>query len=428
MPNRTWYPLDNSAKIFPAIKNGKVSAVFRLSVELTEDVDVGVLHQALLDILPRFPSFALRMRPGVFWYYLEPNKSQPVIYEDTAFPCRKLYRKDNQGYLFRVLYYHTKISVEFFHSLTDGTGAMVFVKTLAARYLERKYSVRIPAEQGVADWLQLPEPEEAEDSYKKYARATRRRDPHMPPAWHMRGQLEPYGRIHVINAELSVNELKKTAAAHGATINDYLVASYIYAFCQLQQAEERRHSRPVVIAVPVNMRRFYPSRTLRNFFLRVYPAVHQDYGEYSFEEILGEVHHYMKLRTKEKYLNVQMASNVRNEQSIVTRLIPLPLKNQILRIAYFFRGDSRITSTMTNVGPVTVPAEMAQYVRGFEVLMGPSLDNWINAAILSYGDKLKVSFSRRIREPHVERLFLQHLVKQGIHVRVSSNQIYQENE
>lgn len=423
MPHQTWYPLDNSAKIFPAIKNGKVSAVFRLSVELTIPVEKDYLQQALEDILPRFPSFALRMRPGVFWYYLESNQAKPPIIEDTAYPCRRLYRKDNNGYLFRVLYYRNKLSVEFFHSLADGTGALMFTKTLAARYLERRLGISIPAEKGVADWLEQPSPDEAEDSYKKYARATRRRNPLMPVAWHVKGQLEPSGRIHVLRADMSLEQLKIKAREYGVTLNDYLVSAYIYTFCQLQNAEERRHDKPIVIAVPVNMRRYYPSKTLRNFFTRVYPSIHQDYGNYSFEEIISEVHHYMKLRTKEKYLNVQMAGNIRSESMIVTRLLPLPIKNLILRTAYLFRGDSRITSTMTNVGPIEVPDEMAEYVRSFDVLMGPSLGNWINASIMSYQDCLTVTFTRRIREAHVERLFLRHLVKQGIHVKVSSNDI-----
>ena len=270
MPHRNWYPLDNSAKIFPAIKNGRVSAVFRLSADLDDEIDAAVLLPALEDILPRFPSFAIRMRPGLFWYYMEPNKSRPLVYEDTRYPCRRLYRKDNRGYLFRVLYYRNRISVEFFHSLTDGYGAMVFVKTLIARYLERKLGIEIPAESGVANWRGIPSATETEDCYKKYARPTRRRDPWMAPAWHVRGQLEPSGRINIIRAQIPLEQVLQKARSFGATLNDFLVANYMFAFCQIQREEEQRHAKPIVIAVPVNMRRYYSSRTLRNFFLRVY--------------------------------------------------------------------------------------------------------------------------------------------------------------
>jgi len=418
-----WYPLDNSAKIFPAIKNGKISAVFRLSIILRTAVDPKILQQALIDVLPRFPNFTMRLKPGLFWYYLEPNRNLPQIYEDNRYPCRRLYRKNNRGFLFRILYYNRRISVEIFHSLTDGTGGMTFLKTLAARYLTLQMGLVIPAEDGILDISQMPPEKEMEDSYKKYARPLRQRQPRQKRAYHIGGTLEPFGRINVITAAIPLPALKKLAAERGVTLNDLLVACYIYAFCRLQRAEGRfRITHPVVITVPVNMRRYYPSTTLRNFFLRVNPSVNQNYGEFSFEEILAEVHHYMQVATNEKYLNAQMYNNLRSERILAARLIPLLLKNQILRIAYMFYGDSRTTSTLTNIGIIRLPPVMQPHVEGFEALMGPSVSDWINCTVLSYQDTVTLAFSRRISEQLVERLFCTQLVRLGIPVRVSSNQ------
>ena len=231
------------------------------------------------------------------------------------------------------------------------------------------------------------------------------------------------GRIHVITASIPVLPLRELAARYGATVNDLLVALYIQAFCRLQLAGEHHPRRPIVIAVPVNMRRFYPSRTLRNFFLRVHPQVNQVYGAFTLEEIIAEVHFSMKLMTNEKYLNAQMFANVRSERMLGARLVPLLLKNQILRLAYLIYGDSRTTSTLTNVGTIQLPEAMQARVEGFDVMMGPSLSNWINCAAVSYQDVLTLTFSRRMREPLVERLFLTQLVQLGIPVQVSSNQV-----
>lgn len=419
---RTWYPLDNSAKIFPAIKTGKVSAVFRLSIHLREVVDPAVLQQALIDILPRFPHFAMKLKPGLFWYYLEPNPAGPLVYEDTRNPCRRLYRKDNQGFLFRVVYYERRIALEVFHSLADGTGSMAFLETLAARYLTLRYNLAIPCSDSILDIHQPPAEEELEDSYRRYARPIHAFSRRRPRAYHLDGKLEAMGRINVISARIPVQALHDLAARYGATINDLLVASYIHAYCRLQQAGENRPHRPVVIAVPVNMRRFYASRTLRNFFLRVHPQINQVYGSFTFTEIINEVHHSMKIMTLEKYLNAQMYANVRAEKMLGARLVPLLLKNQILRLAYLFFGDSRTTSTLTNVGAVHLPEIMQTYVEGFDAMMGPSLANWVNCAIISYQGNLVMTFTRRIREPLVERLVLTHLVQLGIPVQVSSNQ------
>ena len=57
---------------------------------------------------------------------------------------------------FRVLVYKNRVAVEFFHALTDGTGALVFVKTLLAEYLSEKYGLSVPAEKGVLGRLEEP--------------------------------------------------------------------------------------------------------------------------------------------------------------------------------------------------------------------------------------------------------------------------------
>lgn len=417
-----WLPLDNSAKIFPAIKTGKLSAVFRISIDLSQPIEPEALQQALQDILPRFPHFAMKLKPGLFWYYLEPNPNTPHVYPDSGHPCRRLYRKDNRGYLFRVLFHESRISLEVFHSLTDGTGALAFLKTLTARYLFIHQGLMIQPEGDILDIDQTPPESEMEDSYRRFARPTHLRQPRRPRAFHISGTLEHSGKINVITASMPLDAIKKLAFEHHVTINDFLVACYIHVFCQIQKAEGRHRSRPVVIAVPINMRRFYPSQTLRNFFLRVMPSIDPSYGEYSFEEILAEVHHLMRVRISEKQLNPQMFNNLRNERALAVRLVPLFIKNRVLKLAYLWYGDSRTTSTLTNVGEVRFPETMKGDVLGLEVMMGPSVSNFINCAAISYENRINLTFSRRIGETIVERLFCTHLVSLGVPVRISSNQ------
>jgi hypothetical protein len=415
-----WYPLDNSAKIFPAIRTGHISAVYRLSIFLTETIDPDILLKALNDILPRFPGFAHRLRPGLFWYYLEPNPRQLAVYPDTHFPCRRLYRKNNQGFLFRILYYENRISIEIFHSLTDGSGALAFLKTLAARYLFYQ-GIAVPAEEGILSLDDKPTLAEMEDSYNRYARPSLRFSRRQPAAFHLKGVPEPLGRIHVITARMPQSVIREKANGLNVSVNDLLVAAYMDAFSRVQRAAIRRPRRPIVIAVPVNMRRYYDSQTLRNFFQRVFPTLQQGYQEHTFAEILSLVHHSIRLMINEKDLNAKMYANLRSEQKLVLRLVPLFIKNWALKIAFRLYGDSRYTSTLTNLGIVRLPPVMQPYVSGFEVLMGPSRDNVINCAVVSDGQELVVTFSRRIRESIIERLTLTRLVQLGIPVTISSN-------
>ncbi|MGI6297818.1 MAG: alcohol acetyltransferase [Saccharofermentanales bacterium] len=415
-----WFPLDNSAKVFPAIRTTHISAAFRLSVLLTETIDPITLLQALDDILPRFPGFSMRLRSGVFWFYLERNPLLPAIYPDTRFPCRYIFRKDNRSFLFRVIYYENRISVEFFHSLTDGNGGMIFLKTLTARYLTLM-GCPIPAVSGVLPLDEKPLTEEMEDATKRYARPVSFISRRQTPAWHLKGKIEPKGRIHVISARVPLAKIKEKASGFGVSVNDLLVAAYIEAFSRLQAATERQPRKPIVIAVPVNMRQYYPSLTLRNFFQRLFVSLNPGYRISEFEEILAIVHHSIRLQKNEKDLNARMYTNLKSEQKLALRLIPLVLKNWILRLAFRFYGDSRITSTLTNMGQVIVPTEMWPHVESFEVIMGPSRDNVINCAVVSFGQELVINFSRRIGDATIERLMLNRLVKLGIPVKVQSN-------
>lgn len=74
-----WLRLDNAAKIYPAARRKKWSNVFRLSATLTEPVDKEVLRTALDVTLRRFPSIGVRLRRGLFWFYLERVPEVPEI-------------------------------------------------------------------------------------------------------------------------------------------------------------------------------------------------------------------------------------------------------------------------------------------------------------------------------------------------------------
>ena len=160
-----WVRLDNAAKIYPAARRKNWSNLFRQSVSLSENVDVQVLQSALDVTVKRFPSIAARLRKGAFWYYLQQVESAPQISEEHSYPLVFMNREEMRKCAFRVIAYENRIAVEYFHSLTDGNGALVFLKSLTAEYLEQKYRVSIPFENGVLDRRELPKEEELEDSF-----------------------------------------------------------------------------------------------------------------------------------------------------------------------------------------------------------------------------------------------------------------------
>ena len=415
--------LDNAAKIYPAARRRNWMALFRVSAELCEPVDVKILERAQARTLARFPSFALRLKKGLFWYYLEHNEGAPEITEDVANPCVRLDPKTNRGFMFRVRYYRCRIALEVYHVLADGTGGMCFLKTLVAEYLTLKYGVKIPRDREILDCDEAPRPDETEDAYLKYAGdITRSRAE--ADAYYVRGT-DTGDRVCIITGMLPVQDVLARARSRGATLTEYLTAALILSINDLQTRTglPRRRRKPVKINVPINLRRFYPSHTMRNFALYVNPGIDPRLGEYTFDEILRAVHHHMGAEVDEKLLNARIATNVRTEQNRLLRAAPLFLKNAVMKLSFHLVGDRKTSSSISNLGVVRVPPEMEAYIRRFDFILGPLSRNRVVCAALSYRDTLYLNFTRTIRETDVERGFFRFLVRDGLHVRLESNRL-----
>lgn len=417
-----WYRLDNSALIYPAVMRRNWAAVFRVSVTLRETIDPETLQHALEDTVRRIPTFRLSLHRGVFWYYLDLNESMPRVEPDVHNPCKKIDKKENGGYCFRVRYYRERIAVELFHSISDGTGAMIFLKTLAARYLLLR-GHPIPAGDGVLDCDDEPRPEEREDAHLKYAQFRHIESRRETAAYHPTMTREPVHTLNIVTGRMPAEQVHERAKALGATVNEYLAGALCHAFCTLQNTEGRRRKKPVKISVPINMRAFYPSETLRNFSLFVNPGVDPNYGEYTFEETVQQIHHFMRLRLNEKYLNAVLSANVGNQKNTAARLAPLFIKNWAMDIGYRLYGESRYTVALSNLGVLRVPAAMEPFVDRFDFIMGPPRTNTHGATAVTYGGALALTVASVVEETEAERLLFTELVKRGIRVKIESNRV-----
>lgn len=420
---KKWMKLDNAAKIYPAAKRRNWTALFRVSAELTEPIDPIILAKAQKSTLERFPGFSLRLRRGFFWFYLEHNEGMPDIQEDVGNPCVRMRLNENQGFMFRVRYYRCRIAVEIFHVLTDGTGGLCFLKTLVAEYLRIKYGADIPRDNEILDCSAEPSPEETEDAFFKYARGiTRTRSE--SNAYYIKGTDEPEDVIHITCGMIEVSKALAAAKNCGVTLTEYLTAALIMAIDRIQRAggKPQRQLKPVKICVPINLRKFYPTHTMRNFSNYTNPGIEPKYGEYTFDEVLKAVHHHMGAEVTEKQLNAKISTNVRSESYKILRIMPLFVKNLAMRLTFNLVGDRQTSSSISNIGSVVLPPQMAQYVTRMDFILGPLSRNRVICAALSYNGKLYLNFTRTIKETAVEREFFRFLVKQGLCFKIESNQ------
>ena len=62
---KKWYKLDNAALMYPLVARGESISVFRLAVQLYDEVDPITLQLAVNDVFCRFPSICGCVRNGV---------------------------------------------------------------------------------------------------------------------------------------------------------------------------------------------------------------------------------------------------------------------------------------------------------------------------------------------------------------------------
>ena len=418
-----WMKLDNAAKIYPAAKRRNWNNFFRISATLTEPVDVAVLRSALDVTARRFPSIAVRLRRGMFWYYLEQIPHSPAIQEEKSCPLAHVPFHEVRQCAFRVLVYHNRFAVEFFHALTDGTGGLTFFKTLLAEYLSQKYGLTIPAGDGVLGRLEEPDAEELEDSFLRYAgniKASRKE----ATAWHLTGTPEKDGFKDLVTLMIPAPALKECAKAHGVTVTELLCAAMMQAICQLQaeKVPQRRLRKPVKVLLPVNLRSLFPSKTLRNFASYITPEVDPRMGDYTFDEICAAVHHRMGLENNPQTMRAKFAANVASEQSPLLRVMPLFIKNLAMKAVFDTVGECKSCLCLSNLGVVRLPEVMAPYVARMDFIIGVQAKAPHNCGVLTWNDTVYINCIRSIREPDLELHFYRVLHQLGLPVKVESNQ------
>ncbi len=414
-----WFKIDNAGKLFRSVSKESNTSIFRVSIIINEPVHAEVLQNALDIVLKRFPTLSVKLQRGVFWDYLAHNDQKLLVQREERYPCYPLQANENNGYLLRVLYFNNRISAEIFHSLTDGSGAVEFLKTLVYQYLclegkdvENDGLILHPDD--------LPNKYEMEDSFDKYYQAVPTKRITETEAFHIEGTpLEPFGN-NVIHGVMSASQLNSIAKKKSSTITEYLTSVLIYSI-YTENMKYGIYNKPIRVTVPVNLRKIFPSRTLRNFFTVVNVGVNPS-ESLSFESILSEISLQLRKKLDKDNLKGIMASNIKLEKILVTRFIPVFLKNIAIRYGFENFGESAKTITLSNLGNIRLPNSMSKYVNQTEAIIYPTNKSPINCGVCSVNDNLTVTFSRTILEANVIRSFFSFLAQNSdLEIKVYTN-------
>ena len=413
----TWRRLDNSAKIFPMSTGEKYSTVFRLSVVLKEEVKPEVLQKAVKETLAKYQSFKVRMKAGLFWYYLEQNNKIPIVEEEREYPCKYINPKKNRGYLFKVTYFKTKINIDIFHSLTDGNGGATFFREIVYTYLEMCHRDELNANN-----RQIRKIEEynTEDSYMKNYDKKAKSNPLAKRAYELKGRNIKLGAISAIHQIINLEQLKSESKKHETTITQYLTAVLMYCIYK-ENYIKNNGKKPIKICIPVNLKKYFPSKTMSNFFsyITLVGKVNEE-KMHTFESMIKFVKREFKNLLVEEEIIKTMSANVKLGNNIFIKSIPLFLKNIIVRLSYL---EIRKYSTITysNIGRIGILGDYQKYIDYFLVLISPDPVEKIKCSSCTFENKMVFTFTSILNDSKIEKAFYTFLTNRGINVTVESN-------
>jgi hypothetical protein len=411
--NKKWFKLDNAGKLYSSTISSKATTIFRISVYLKQNININILEISLKNTLKRYPYFKVRLKRGLFWYYLEETDKNIPIQKETYYPCMNFNFKKSKSVPLRILYYNNKLSLEMSHVLTDGNGAIEFLKLLLAQYFEIKDQIKI----NIPSDIQISE--ETEDSFQKYYK---RKIPGIKigkTAFHFPFKKNKEPIYSVTTAKIETDKLLKKSKELSASITELITALQINSIIEIIQKNKYK-KRPVSINIPVNLRNIYPSKTMKNFFISITPTIDPRLGEFTFDEILQYTKNYIRQNTDKKYLNPIITRNVKNQKNILFSIFPLKIKDIGMPYIYKIFGEKNYTTGFSNLGILKFPEQIQKNIEEIEVIPPPSEGNLIKSALITNGKYTYLTFGNLTKDEQFETTFLKNLEKLNLNYELNT--------
>ena len=406
MARRTWYRLDNIGKFYSSQAGRSSQTVFRYSAELADGIDPDILQHALDHAIAQFPSFNVHLLNGMFWHYLEQSDGRPLVEPEHLPICSRLHYGP-KSMLFRVSYFRNRVNLEVSHIISDGRGAINLFKSLLHAYIAERYDVP-----GVPSDYDGSDSDKAENSFDKVL-----------------------------------------GAAHqcGVSLTSYLIAAILCAIRDVMPSRAR--NRAIRVDIPVDLRAFFRSETVRNFYGMTYVAytpaeieADEDSAKTSatspdaagdgqqsaartahgngmgglltdepLADIARHVQEQLGHATSRERVESHMNRMIALEKNPVLRLAPSPAKDWVLELARFI-ADRETTTTVSNLGRVTLDERLARHVRSVSFLTTPAS---LNFTVCSFGDDLSIGISTIYHDLNVIKNLCRILAAQGISGRMN---------
>ena len=397
---------DMSSILYLALARKSHSNIYRFTMTMSETVDMNLVSQAADLIHDRFKVFMCGFKSNFFHDIQTYTNDRIQVIKDTQ-KLKILSKKEIRQCPARILVKDNLLSIEFFHALTDGYGAVAYISTLTAEYLKLRYHTHIPVKYPVMNVVDEIKDEELRDEYLSF-KADKASKLNKVYAYQLPRENRKESEIRTFDQVLSLSELKRISKVHEVSPTAFLSQIMAETFMK-HQIRHKSSNKPVRIMIPVNLRGFHPSTTFRNFIETIHVTMKPDDLKKELKERCEQFKTEMKSQLNTEYLSGLARAHVDAQSSWVFRMLPRSLKYLGFKLGYSFFGESNSTMTFTNLGVVNLPEEMHSYVQKIDCYLSPRALSPYNCAMIAYKDTVSLNFSSFNKKTDVEEAFFKRL-------------------
>ena len=403
--------LDDQAKIFSLSYNQKDTSIFRVTATFTEDINEKYLQQALARSLKRFKEFKVKLEKNLFWYYLEDNPEEIPINKKIDYSFTKINTEENNNYLFRVAYEGKQLVLDFFHLLTDGSGAREFLKELIYNYIRLNHPKLTPQEKPIVN---------SENAYIRYYTNKYKKAYNPPRSYQLKGEYIPSKEVAFNDFNIQLSELKKIAKSKECSLSVLLISLIVYSLYETNY-KRNKGNKPINVCIPINLRKYFPSDTISNFVSHAMLSITPN-NIHSLDDTISIVKKDFSNKIDEEKVKDTFESNGKSINNKILNIIPLAIKRFIVNLGSLIVKRT-FTLTFSNLGETKIIEEYQKYVKNITFKLIPDWAERIRCGISSFNDILTISFGSNLLDTSIEKKFKELLEDLEITYNIEKNKI-----
>ena len=421
MKKYEWMRNDTAAIMFSAIDDSCNSRIFRISaVFKDEEIDPERLEKAVKLTMPRYPICMYRNKKGFFWTYLEKTDSLPSVMPEEYCPAalRRLGRFQKPEMVF--LYHKRRISIEASHIYGDGTGFLEILKSVIAQYMVLGGIDRSNFP-GIRFGDDIPSETEMENPYIHYKTDEKTEKLHRDKAYILPRNFDDNYQNY-LNGLINTEILKSVCKEKNVTITEFLNAVLILSMIK---TEEKLINDTIIIDVPCNIRKIFPTDSIRNFSSSV--PVHfapQGRREYSLDDIIEATRGQLKKYNCKDIHQAFINSNYALTENKFLQPFPYFIKKPVINKMQKKSHNTEMTVLFSNMGNVVLPQIMHEKIERFDFVGGDArvYDMPLFCSAIGFNGYMNMSFNLSGKDRSIPREFFRTLTSMNIPVRIESSE------